>query len=467
MTEDGRWFLNLNDTSYFLLCSHDGDGHPVSDEDVRAYVQDAMDRGITSFRSFIANGPKPFIGPGGSDRHRWNDLFADQALTRPDLHHLRVADDRLRWLLDEYPDAYLQFILFPLGKPWRADESLWTRMTADRRERIMRCLIARFAAYPQIFWLIVNDAHFGPETLRPRPGDAKSTPRELTFPNNCAMVREVGTFFQKNDLWRHPLSTGPARTVAFHFDNEAWATYIHLEDDYDLSAKRYEQYHALAKPVFLGEDRYEHDHPETHDPRDMQYFQRRLFWAWLLSGGSANYGGRWWVVHPYAQTGRRPAPSAHHRDFTYTAPLTGLDSVKVIRDYFETRRIELSDFVPDHALATDPDNVPPTRAPKLMRRGRDEFLVYHPNAAADRRDAKVDLNRAARLRLDLREAAGSFTVEWYRAVDGTTHNGGAVRGEQWIELVAPWAGQDVVVRLSKPLSSAGRRGGTIQQGRWP
>ncbi|MBM4083108.1 MAG: DUF4038 domain-containing protein, partial [Planctomycetes bacterium] len=338
--------------------------------------KDATDRGITSFRSFIANGPKPFIGPGGSDRHRWNDLFADAEMTRPDLNHLRVADHRLRWLLDEYPDAYMQFILFPLGKPWRADESVWTKMTVGQRERIMRCLIARFAAYPQIFWLIVNDAHFGPDTLKMPSG----VPRKLAFPNNCAMAREVGAFFQKNDPWQHPLSAGPARTVAFHFENEEWATYIHLEDDYELSASKCELYHAAAKPVFLGEDRYEHDHPETRDPRDMRYFQRRLFWAWLLSGGSANYGGRWWALHPYTQTGQRPAPSAHHKDFTYKAPLTGLDSVKAIRDYFETRRVELSDFVPDHALASDPDGTPATRAPKLMRRGRDEFLVYHPNA---------------------------------------------------------------------------------------
>jgi hypothetical protein len=455
MTDNGRWFLNLNDTAYFLLCAHDGDGNLIPEEDVRAYVRDARSRGITSFRSFIANGPKSFIGPGSSDRQRWNDLFSDPEMTRPDLYHLRVADHRLRWLLDGEPDAYMQFILFPLGKPWRTDESVWTKMTVQQRERIMRYLIARFAAYPQIFWLIVNDAYFGPETIRPRQGDVKTASRVLTFPNSCAMVREVGTFFKNNDPWQHPLSAGPARTVAFHFDNEEWASYVHLEDDYDLPATRYEQYHRLAKPVFLGEDRYEQDHPKTRDPRDMRYFQRRLFWVWLFSGGSTNYGGRWWVLHPYSQTGRRPALSAHHKDFTYTKPLTGLDSVMVIRDYFETRRIELSDFVPDHALATDLDGAPATRTPKLMRRGWEEFLVYHPNAAADQRDAKVDPNRTARMRIDLREAAGSFTVEWYRARDGLVHRGGSVEGGRVIEMAAPWSGHDVVLRLSKVLTLKG------------
>ena len=32
-----------------------------------------------------------------------------------------------------------------------------------------------YAAFPQIFWLIVNDAHYGPE-----------------YPNNNAFAREVG-----------------------------------------------------------------------------------------------------------------------------------------------------------------------------------------------------------------------------------------------------------------------------------
>jgi hypothetical protein len=49
----------------------------------------------------------------------------------------------------------------------------------------------------------------------------------------------------------------------------------------------------------------------------------------------------------------------------------------VIKDYFNTRMMELSDFEPDHALVNDPGVIEPARAPKLMRRGYDEFLIYH------------------------------------------------------------------------------------------
>src|SRR5262245_31167301 len=54
-TENGRWFLNLNDTAYFLLCAHDGNGDAVSDDDALQYVRDDVARGITSVRCFLAS----------------------------------------------------------------------------------------------------------------------------------------------------------------------------------------------------------------------------------------------------------------------------------------------------------------------------------------------------------------------------------------------------------------------------
>ncbi len=51
MTEDGRWFLNLNDTAYYLFSGADYRGEPITDADFAAYVSDAVARGITSFRA--------------------------------------------------------------------------------------------------------------------------------------------------------------------------------------------------------------------------------------------------------------------------------------------------------------------------------------------------------------------------------------------------------------------------------
>ena len=444
ITEDGRWFLNLNDTAYFLLCSHDGKGEPVSWEDFAAYVHDAVAHGITSFRSFGVNGPKKFMG-GSSDRHRWYDLFADESLTRLNLEHLQTADRRLRWLLDKYPDVYVQFILFPLGTLWRTDESFWAKLDSAQKERVMRHLIARFAAYPSVFWLIVNDAHYAPDELSGNSRDVAGARQAAKYPNNIALAREVGAYFRKHDPWQHPLSTGHARTVPFQFGAEDWATYLHLEDQYDLGARAYEPYHRFAKPVFLGEDRYEQDHPDR-DPNDMRYYQRRLFWEWLLSGGSANYGGRWWAVHPYTQTGKRETPNPWHKGVTHKAQLLGLDSVQFIRGYFADRQIELCNFEPDHGLAKDLDGAEGAASPKVMRRGQKEFLVYHPNAASSAKDARPVRGRAARLSLNLAGASGAFSTEWYRAADGASQSGTPVTGGGEVRFSSPWPGHDVVLR---------------------
>lgn len=446
ITENGRWFLNLSDTSYFLLCSHDANGTAIPDNDARAYVKDALDRGITSFRSFIAVGPK-----AGNDLEidHWNDYFTDANQTRLNLESLQVADRRLRLLLDEFPNASIQVILFPRGSSYRADETVWHRLTAEQRASLLHNLIARFAAYPQIFWLIVNDAHFATVVLPPRPTDPDQRPRTLSFPNNVAMSREVGAFFQAHDPWQHPISTGPARGVPFHFETEPWATYIHLEADSDVAATRFETYYAAGKPVFLGEDRYEQDIGPSRDPIDMRYFQRRLFWSWLLSGGSANYGGRWRVLQPYSQTDTRPGVRVGRNNQPFTSPLVGLDSVRFIRDYFDSRTLALSDFTPDHARVSDPEVHSATRTPRLMRRGSDEFLVYHPNAIGDGRETRADPKRTALIRVDLRDTPGSFQIDWYRPLDGTAQPGGDAEGGRVVEFTSPWVGHDVVLRLKR------------------
>ena len=439
MTEDGRWFLNLNDTAYFLLSAHTASGEPVKEDDMKAYVRDAVAHGITSVRCFSMSGPGGFADDGPQ---RWRDsVFADDAFTRLQLPHFRVADERLRWLLNEYPHLYVQFILFPRGSLYGIDEQIWKNFTPEQKKRVMRHMLARYAAYPQLFWLVANDAHYSPK-----------------HPNNNAFVREVGEYFRRHDPWRHPLSTGHARRIEYFFGGEDWSSYIHLEDNFDLGAAQYAKYHQWAKPVFLGEDRYEQDHPDGRDPKNMRYFQRRMFWSWLLSGGSANYGGRWWVVHPYTQTGTRA--TAKPRAVVgggeeaklapvemYTQQLVGLDSVMVIKDYFNTRMMELSDFEPDHALVNDPGVIEPARAPKLMRRGYDEFLIYHPNAAADDRTARTDESRTPDLALDLSAARGTFTVEWFRASDGFTQSGGLLEGGNLKHLHSPWRGEDCIVRL--------------------
>lgn len=428
ITEDGRWFLNLNDTAYFLLCAHDGNGDAVSDEQARRYVRDDVLRGITSVRCFLASSPEGF----SESSRQWQAwYFPDATYDRLRLENLQCADRRMRMLVDEFPDVAVQLILFPL-EAYGRDDRFWTALSAAQRERLLRNLVARFSSYPQLFWLMTNDAHYGEQ-----------------YPNSNAMVREAGAYLAQHDPWQHPRSTGHARRLPFYFGGEDWATYVHIEHEHDLGAAEYEKYHAAAKPVFLGEDRYEQDHGPSRDPAHMRYWQRRLFWSWLLSGGSTNYGGRWWTVQPYGETGVRTTRYRQRPNVTFDAALTGLDSVVPIRDFFERRAIDLALFEPDHALVRDTAGAEGARAPKLMRRGQVEFLIYHPHAAADGREARVDVAKTPGVVVDLSAARGQFAVEWYRAEDGRSQAGDDIAGGKENKLTSPFPAHDVVLRLVK------------------
>ncbi|PYV82272.1 MAG: hypothetical protein DMG05_28445, partial [Acidobacteria bacterium] len=120
ITEDGRWFLNIVDTAYFLLSPYNENGEPISNEDFTAYVHDAVEHGITSFFSYLVSGPRGCFDDGVE---RWPDAyFEDAGFTRLRLDHFRCSDRRLEWLLEHYPNEYVELILFPRGSPWRVDE---------------------------------------------------------------------------------------------------------------------------------------------------------------------------------------------------------------------------------------------------------------------------------------------------------------------------------------------------------
>ena len=288
-------------------------------------------------------------------------------MTRYNLARFQTSDERLIWLLDHYPDLYLQLILFGL-LTWGKDDTgaAWEALPPSVRENTMRYMLARWAAFPQLFWLIVNDIHCTAE-----------------FPLNQAFEREVGRYFAAHDPWHHLLSTGPKRQMAFPFlrPQDEWVSYIHIEDLFALDAAEIQLYDNQPLHVFLGEDRYEHDR-RTWDPLDPAYFFRWLFWSWTLAGGSASYGGRWRGITPYSRTGAVPYSTGWggEDEITYTQGLRGLDSLIHLKRYFEQRGLTMVDFVGDDALVADLDGRGELLRPKLARRGQQEYLIYHPNA---------------------------------------------------------------------------------------
>lgn len=421
-TENGQWFLNLSDTAYKLFNA----GEPLWQE----YIHDDVALGVTSVRAGALGGwewlPED-EGEFGASNYPW----AGDDHTRYDLDKFQTTDTRLQWLLDTYPDLYIQMILF--GQiHFNSDEvgQRWLELPQAVRTNTLRYMIARWAAYPQLFWLTVNDLGC-----------------DATFPNNRAYTQEIGRYFAEHDPWQHLLSVSPARDQRFCFDEEEadWVSYIHLEGSHELDALWADDYNERPLHVFLGEDYYEQDSPDYH-PRNPAYFQRWLYWSWLLAGGSANYGGRYWVLHPYSQT---DTLAFEHRDMEW-GPLSGLDSLIYIRRFIEERGLDLTRFSPDKQLVRDIRGENDIRRPQAAVRGDlEEIIIYHPNADSARARAAVHTDTAAYLTIDLSSAFNRFDVEWYRAEDGLAQAGERLAGGAVRDLTAPWVGYDVVLHLTR------------------
>lgn len=434
MTEDGRWFPNISDTAYRLFHGNDA---PLWKE----FVADSTSKGIDCLRvaSLGGWGGMPQAKTDDNNTWVWNDPWSGGATpdyARYDLAKFQNTDGRLTWLLDNHPDLQLQLILFSFkGYGGEGTGKHWASLPENVRTNTMRYMLARWAAFPNVFWLIVNDMHC----------DAK-------FPLNQTFVRDVGQFIAANDPWKHLISTGPNRRAGFPFTNPEdlrWCSYVHIEDDNAVGADQITQRKLDGVPlhIWMAEDYYEQDHGHYDDPR---YFFRWLFWSWMLSGGSANYCGRWGPIHPYSMTARPDLTwTGIDKKTVYTGEqLVGLDSIPYLARYLTDRKLDLARFQPNDARVSDLDGRSEKLRPKLMERGKDEFVIYHPNAASAGKTAKADRTKTARMRVDLTSAPGPFQIEWFRAYDGVAQTAGSVEGGAAREFSAPWPGQDVVLRLN-------------------
>jgi hypothetical protein len=186
------------------------------------------------------------------------------------------------------------------------------------------------------------------------------------------------------------------------------------------------------------------------DPLNPSYYFRRLFWSWLLSGGSASYGGRWDVLQPYSFTGDIPYTThwvGTLDETTYTNRLSGLDSIGVISLFFTSREVNLAQFHPcieGDIVSSEPDGLHGTI--HGMSRGDREYVIYHPHAVSNGKDAAPDGSGPARFRFNA-PSNDKYRVDWVRACNGEITSGGIVSGGNACLLTAPWVGQDVVAHI--------------------
>ncbi|MGH8543703.1 MAG: DUF5060 domain-containing protein [Gammaproteobacteria bacterium] len=447
MTDNGKWFLNLSDTAYRLF------NKEVTAAQFERYVMDVSNLGFTSVRAGGLGGwdwGKRSVVMGSENQNSSNWPWEGDDKTRYDLEKFQTTDERLIFLLNNYPELYVQLILFGLVE-WATPRhgETWDAIPESTKANTMAYMLARWAAFPQVFWLIVNDLDVRPE-----------------FPKNRSFCRNVGNFLTKNDLWKSLVSCGPIREQLYPFvskEDQQWSTYIHIENDYNVSASYADEYASIPVHVFAGEDRYEHDYVDK-EPMFPQYYYRRLFWSWLLSGGSANYAGRYPYIHPYTQTGKLPAVVQGAR---YDRKLVGADSIKHIKPFFAKHDISLDGWRSCDNIVYKASGVfskiegffkkDSRRVKCIKSESSKNILLYHPNAqdgfeeegfGADRR-INVNTERTAELWIKLPPVGGSFDVIWLRAENGEIRNGEQLNDNQEAHMKAPWRGSDVLLYLSK------------------
>ncbi len=384
VTENGQWFAPIGDTAYYMLGS----------SAYQDYVRDDWNYGVNFLRCAAFGNLRSYSA-----------RFTEQSLNGiPKLSSLQSDDTKLRWMLDNYPGMYLQYILFR-----ETASGDWNKYSTTAKTQLTQQMAARYGAFPTITWMIMNDSFY-----------------PTTNTGDTAVVNIVSAFLATRDVYQNLRCTGARRNTGSPFAGNAWTTFLHFETLDALAADEADGNASLNKFTWCGEDRYETYLPPTNN----RYFFRRLMWAWLLSGGSACYGGDWDTTTPYDDTN-----------------FVGLDSVRYIKGYFESRSIDLGSFAYDDRLATDVQ-APGKDRPQVCNKGTAEYIIYHPNGTETGASVNVNADRTATFDLNLSAASGTFDVEWFRCLDGVTAHGSTVAGGAVRTLTAPWTGQDVVCRLT-------------------
>ena len=115
-TDDGEWFLNLSDTAYMLF--------HWREKMWKEYVRDLDELGVTSTRCFSLGGGDSWeegdevtdTGEAGKKSYKSKDEYnhdynyypwVKKDMSRFDLQKFQTTDERLVWMLDNYPGIYV------------------------------------------------------------------------------------------------------------------------------------------------------------------------------------------------------------------------------------------------------------------------------------------------------------------------------------------------------------------------
>ncbi|MFC7193660.1 DUF4038 domain-containing protein [Halosimplex aquaticum] len=367
-------------------------GIPPIRAEWREYVDSVARSGATKIRTWFAR-----------SRYHVEALFADESRESEelDLDYWREIDRRYRYALEEHP--HLQFQVIPYAEDGET-------LRAYRDDPMVRFVgehvQARFSAFPNVHWCVVNDAELVEGEVDPEVVESGAKVQKGL---SKSVVDALGRDFAEREPWGTLITSHQQRSTGYDFADAEWSDLATLQDLDQAGGERVREYRErAADPVILDEDRYERYRGPDH-PR---YFFRRLFWATLLSGGHPTYGGnRTFEPHDGDEQGVRGYDDSG---------LVGMDDFVRIHAFFEETALSLAGFVPDTGmLADEPDRVVCCHDDRV-------YLAYFANPAGDGPETTAVRSHPQSTALDL--PAGEFAVRWYDPRAGEWIDRGRVGG---------------------------------------
>lgn len=241
----------------------------------------------------------PFEGtpPRDWNRSRFNPAFF-QALERRvlDLQKLGIEADLI--LFHPYDEGH-----------WGFD-----RMTPDEDDRYLRYIVARLAAYRNVWWSLANEWDFMKEK------------RETDF-------ERFGRIVYDSDPYRHLLSIHNGKEMPNH--TRDWITHASIQNGSAVedSARAVLYRDAIRKPVIYDEIKYEGDLPKRWGNLSAEE-QVRRFWQATIAGTYATHGETyqhpenkiWWAAGGELR-GQSPARLAFLKRTLDSAPREGIEPI--------------------------------------------------------------------------------------------------------------------------------------------
>ena len=384
---NGDWFLHIGDTGYRYLTD--------SEPEWQAYIDQASEAGFTKIRTWFCRGRSDVQALFTPDRTSLN------------LPYWQEMDRRLRYALNHHP--HIIFKLIPYGE----DTAELLRYDTDPLSPwIARYDQARFSALSNVIWCVSND--------REIVGDDQALSGRKVHEKT---IHRIARDMRAREPWGTVLTNHQCRFKGYSFSRAEWSDMVTLEDIDQVHGQLILDYRKNAiTPVVNDEDRYEH----YRKPQHPRYFFRRLFWASLLSGGHATYGGL--STHEAYDADLKGMQGYYHA--ARAGKLEGAHDLIHIRTFFRDTGLTLVHFMPNDALVGGrPGHT------KCARTARD-LLAYlaHPSGDSPETDNVLDTTPTITVNLE----SVDFAARWFQPTtglwQGTSLIGG---GTQTLEAPAP------------------------------